>query len=59
MFIYLRLNNITTTTKGWLSKRKVTHLSQGIFKIYQKDGQPMIHHITTVVSSSSRNIPNT
>jgi hypothetical protein len=59
MFICLRLNNITTITKEWLHKRISDTYVMSHIQNTQKNGHPTVHHITTVASSSSRNIPNT
>jgi hypothetical protein len=58
MSICLRLNLITIITKEWLHKRKSDTYVMSHIQNTQKNGQPVVHHITIVASSSSHNIPN-
>jgi hypothetical protein len=42
-----------------LQKEYVTQTSQAMYKIDKRIDNPVVHHITTIVSSFGRNIPNT
>jgi hypothetical protein len=58
MSICLRLNLITIITKERLHNRISDTYVTSHIQNTQKNRQPVVHHITTVVSSSSHNIPN-
>jgi hypothetical protein len=58
MSICLRLNLIIIITKEWLHKRKSDTYVTSHIQNTQKNGQPVVHHITTVASSCSHNISN-